>query len=90
MKLTDNQIKILRAFREQTEEDLYYSYGWLEIDLDIKTLKKEMKGLRELGLVDFQRGLMDEDGGVAGSGHQIAYGKRKEVDEILAKFLKGK
>jgi len=83
-ELTENQIKILRAFREQTEDDLYYSYGYLDIDLDIKTLKKEMRRLRELGLVDFQRGLMTEDGEVAGSGHQIPYGRREEVDDLLS------
>lgn len=83
MKLTEIQKKMLKNLLESAY-DYYYGY-WLvgEGIEDKKAMKKEMKGLREMGLVDFKRGLMNDDGEVCGSGFQIFYGKREDVEELL-------
>lgn len=50
---------------------------------DRKRLSKELKTLRELGYVQYERGLMSEDGEVGGAGNGIAPGKYDEVYDYL-------
>jgi hypothetical protein len=86
--LTEIQKQMLKNLLEQDAE-CYYSYAWFDEGIGGKgemkkeIMKKEMVGLRKLGLVDFQRGLMNDDGEVCGSGFQIFYEKRQAVAELL-------
>ena len=73
MKITLNSIEkyILNELLE-TDPMYYYSYSWFGYgEHSKKDLQKAMKKLREAGLVEYRKGLMDDDGMVAGSGHQI-------------------
>lgn len=83
--LTRNQYEIL--VRMDIFGEWYYPYShFKETGLDLATLKKEIKILRDLGLVRYQRGLMDDDGMVAGSGHGISYKKTSLVSSLLKKY----
>ena len=55
-----------------------------ELNLTRKELSKEFKILRESGLVEFCRGLMTEDGEVAGSGYGMD--SVEEIDRLLEKY----
>lgn len=82
--LTENQYKILAA---SSDEWCYpYSHFESETGLDRKTLQKEMKQLRELGLMEYVRGLMTEDGEVAGSGFGRPYRNNREIEELIANY----
>lgn len=82
--VTEVQRKILQCLREVGDEySVFYSYIESHTDIPRETLKKEMRGLLRAGYVDHNKGLMDDDGFLAGSGFALAYGKWKEVDEIL-------
>lgn len=50
---------------------------------DRKKLSAELKVLRELGYVEYERGLMSEDGEVGGAGNGLAQAKYDEVYEYL-------
>lgn len=54
---------------------------------DLKVLKKMVPELRKLGYVEFHRGLLDDDGQVAGSGHCLSYDKQKEIAKFVAEYL---
>lgn len=76
--------KILRCLID-ADPDYYYTYSYIEGETDIKRplLKKAMDTLRKEGLVEHRKGLMDEEGFVAGSGFGIVYEKRSQIREIL-------
>lgn len=81
--LTKIQYEIL------TKLDSEYSYGfsWFDdLGLTRKELSAEFKVLRKIGLVEYQRGLLNDDGEVAGSGYGLPYGRK--ADERLGKLLK--
>ena len=66
--LTKNQYEVL------TRMDSDYSYGFnhfINESMDRKTVKKTMHELRDLGLVEFSRGLINDDGESCGSGYGI-------------------
>ena len=65
--LTENQYKILKSL-ENDEMCYYYSYIEKETKLSREVLEKEVKTLRKAGLVLYVRGLMTDEGEVAGSG----------------------
>lgn len=85
MRLTENQNKILSILQHGAGEEICYYYRFLVSDtgLDLETVKKEVQELKRLGLVEYVRGLMTEDGEVAGSGFTIPYGKIKELEPFL-------
>lgn len=62
----------------------YKHFDKMEISREF--LKKEMKALREAGLVEFHRGLMDEEGMVAGSGHSLSYKNRIEIKNLIRNY----
>lgn len=68
ISLTKNQYEVL------TRMDSDYSYGFnhfINESMDRKTVKKTMHELRDLGLVEFSRGLINDDGQSCGSGYGI-------------------
>lgn len=81
-KLPTEQIKILLVFDGNDEYCYPYRTFERETGLDRATLKKHMTELRQKGYVYYARGLMDEDGQVAGSGFGMESEKRDEVWEI--------
>lgn len=73
------------------DQDLYYPYGFFEAEtgLDRTVLKPAMTSLREAGIMDFARGLMTEDGEVAGSGFGIKhYALFKEAYAVVTPIHK--
>lgn len=68
IKLSEIEADILEALSRN--EELCYNYAWLagELGVDRKYLEPAIKNLKTLGLIEFWRGLMNEDGEVAGSG----------------------
>lgn len=85
MKLTDNQDKILSVLQHGYGGEFCYNYDQLEYEtaLTRTVLKEEIKILKELGIVQYVRGLMTEDGEVAGSGFTIYYNKMRELEGLL-------
>lgn len=85
MNITDNQNKILSILQHGYGGEFCYNYGHLVSDtkLDRKTLEKEIKQLKDMGLVETHKGLLTEDGEVAGSGFTIPYKKMAELEGIL-------
>lgn len=84
-----NRIKILKALIEA--DDMYcYDYSWLESETGLtrKELEPEVASLRSTGLVEHIKGLMTDDGEVAGSGFQIVYAKRQQVRDLIEKYGK--
>ena len=81
--LTEIQKQLLKNLLEKDDE-YSYSYAWITdgITADRKTLTKEMRGLRELGLVEMSRG-QNEDGQISGTGFGIVYSRKQEVKELL-------
>lgn len=87
MHLTENQIKILKQF--QGNYEWCYTFAHFDdLGMDRKQLSKEFKSLRDLELVTFERGLMDDDGMVAGSGYALNYKKREVIDNICKTPIK--
>lgn len=83
--ITKNQYHILCALHYDSE--ICYNANWL-IDgqlskLTKKELYKEVKGLKDIGFVEFHRGLMNDDGEVAGSGWCWAYGNSEAIHNAL-------
>lgn len=66
--LTKDEEAVLAELSSTEEHCL--NYAWLEgvNGLDRKGLQPVIKRLKELGFIEFWRGLMTEDGEVAGSG----------------------
>lgn len=77
--LTTNQIAIMKAMVSEslhtgyTPDELLWPHRMFTrvTALEYKTISIEMKGLRELKLVYFARGGMNEDGEVCGSGNGL-------------------
>lgn len=85
-KLTEIQLKMLEQML--TWQEYCYGYWYFDIYIDGKAvkkeqLKKEMKGLRERGYVKYVRGLINDDGEVCGSGFEINYMKREEIEQLV-------
>lgn len=69
-----------------------YCYGYWRFDIRIDNkavqkdqLRKEMKGLREMGYVEYIKGLINDDGEVCGSGFTLNYSKLDDLKAELAK-----
>lgn len=74
---TENQVKVIKAL----DDELYYGYDYIcnETDLDRSEAKEAITTLRQIGVVDFARGLMNDDGEVGGSGFAILDRLRAEA-----------
>lgn len=83
-QLTDVEYNVLRCILAQNTE-WFYPYSSLEeyTGVDRKETKIATKHLRELGLLEFQNGLMTDEGEVAGSG----FGISSPIQELLAELL---
>jgi len=69
---------------EEANTEYCYTFAfWSDLKLDKKTLSKEFKGLREMGLVEFHKGLFNEDGETIGSGYRIVYAKLEEIRRLI-------
>lgn len=88
--LTEQEYKVLKTLSGTDEE--CYNYAYLEGDtgLSRKWLQPIIAKLRQLGYVEYWRGLMTDDGEVAGSGfcrsragNEIVYA---EEDRIYAEL----
>lgn len=77
IELTDNEVKVLISLYEGSDTwgEMCVSFAYIKSACDDKLTLKEVaiacRSLREKGLAEFYRGLMDEDGAVAGSGYCI-------------------
>jgi hypothetical protein len=82
-RLTPAQVHIFERFLAN-DTDYCYSYAAFESDgFDRATLKTAMTDLRERGYVQYERGLMTEEGEVAGSGFGIVSGKVAEIEKLM-------
>lgn len=88
-KFNKIDLAILAALGEQDEYCFPYSYLERRTGYDRKELKPRIKYLREQGYVTYERGLMSEEGEVAGSGFGVKYGKWQEIREYIEKTPEG-
>lgn len=83
--INENQRLLLTHF---LDADMDYSYTYKGIsewvNLDLKTLKKDVKALRKMGYLTLDQ-LFDDEGFCAGRGYSITYEKRKEIKELISK-----
>ena len=79
---TENEVKIIRAL----SDEYYYPYSYIEDEtgLSRSEAKESIDKLRIVGVVRFARGLMTEDGEVAGSGFGIRDHTR--ADALLYRY----
>lgn len=73
--LNDNERKVLEVLEEISRPDgemcVAFNYIMGETKFDRKMVRKACRSLARKGLAAFYRGLMTEDGEVAGSGYSI-------------------
>lgn len=75
IKLNANEERVLRSLAENTSThgEMCCSFKHLaDNEADIKLVRRGCRALRRKGLAEFYRGLMNEDGEVAGSGYCIS------------------
>ena len=75
---SESQVKIIKVL----DDELYWGYDYIcsESDLERSEAKAAIDTLRQIGVVDYARGLMNDDGEVGGSGFAI-------LDRIKAEAL---
>lgn len=81
--LSEVEYQVLQALQHDT--DLCYGYDWIMdyTKVDRAETKKAVDHLRELHIIEFHRGLMNDDGEVAGSG----FGINDMTKELMAELL---
>lgn len=81
--LTEVEYQVLQAL--QYDSDMCYGYDWIMdyTKVDRKETKKAVDHLRDLQVIGFHRGLMNDDGEVAGSG----FGINDMTQELMAELL---
>lgn len=91
-QFTPLEWRVLQAL-DMCFSDTCPNYGGIMFDLELiqnnenlSELKKSVQHLKKLGYVITERGLMDDDGMVAGSGFSLAYEKRREVRDLLLDY----
>jgi len=68
--LNDNEIEVLTFLAEYARDcECCWAFKYIDADLSLKEIKIACRSLADKGLTKFHRGLMDEDGKVAGSGY---------------------
>lgn len=81
--LNKTQIEMLKKMLEWDSE-YWFPYYYFDDIFEVKTLKREMRGLIAKGYVKFHRGGLNDDGEVTGgSGFTLNYGRRKEIEELV-------
>ena len=82
--LTPNEIKVLQVLYDDTDHwgEKCIAFDWImeESKLSRKEVQKACKVLREKGLIQFFRGLMNDEGQVAGSGYCISAEGQKHAN----------
>ena len=80
--LTEIEYQVLKALGDS---DLCYGYDWIMdyTKVDRAETKKAIDHLRELRVISFYRGLMNDDGEVAGSGFGTCDPLQEEMAELL-------
>ena len=83
-KLDKVELSILKFWLD-SDSDYCYSYKTFEkyTGNDRKSLEVAMKSLREKEMVYYAKGLMNEDGEVAGSGHGIKWEVYKAITDMF-------
>ena len=78
MKLNDTEKRVLRALAEEWNEEMncyYFRTIATTVNesgnpkVDLKIVRRACRSLRRKGLAEYQRGLFNDDGEVAGSGY---------------------
>lgn len=75
IKINENEERVLRLLAENSSTHGEYCVAFKNIadnEADIKLVRRACRSLRKKGLAEFYRGLMNEDGEVAGSGYCIS------------------
>lgn len=75
---TDNEVKIIQCLNS---DEHYWGYDYIcdETELSREEAKEAINKLRAVGVVQFLRGLMTEDGEVAGAGFGVCNTTRAEA-----------
>ena len=73
MKLSDRHLKILVAMADQDWDYRFMSFDSIsaESEVDRGHIRRDVRHLARKGLVEFARGLSNEDGELRGSGYGI-------------------
>jgi hypothetical protein len=80
--LSPVETHILKTLLDSYSDYFYPHRHFTNEHYTYKDISLGMRSLRNRGLVEYQRGLMDEDGMVAGSGNQIKPSKRMVVERL--------
>ncbi len=84
INLNKNEKEVLECLEDISSPDgeLCVSFNHIssETKLDRKAVRKACRSLARKGLAGYYRGLMTEDGEVAGSGYSITYAGRDFID----------
>lgn len=88
MNLSTVEVDVLVALNDKTEPDEFYvGFGPLQQSLEItrNELRRACRSLARKGLAGYCKGLMTEEGEMAGAGYAVT----REGRETLARFLAG-
>lgn len=81
IEVSENELKVLEVLNELTrthgETCIAFDYILGETKLPLKEIRNACRSLTKKGLAEFYRGLMTEEGEVAGSGYCISYEGQK-------------
>lgn len=71
-ELNINTYKMFKEFLKR-DTDYYYPYAWWEkhSGLDRNQIKEYFKPLKKIGIIQYAKGLIDEEGSVRGSGFTV-------------------
>lgn len=83
--MDQDQVKVLEAFYKNAYDDYCYGYSWIkdETGLDRKPAFKAVHALLKLGYLEYVKGLMTDDGEVAGSGFWINHKRKDHIKDLL-------
>ena len=84
---TDDEVKVLECLNRDAEMCYPYDYICGETGLTRDQAKAAIDRLREFGAVEFWRGLMNDDGEVAGSG--FCWGDPHKAEALLYRHYGG-
>jgi len=73
IKINEKEEKCLRALAEYYDADancMYFRGVVEQTKLELKEVRRAVRSLARKGLAQFERGLFDDDGQVAGSGYR--------------------
>lgn len=76
IKLNENERRVLEVLANDSLRDgeMCITFDWIEGEtkLNTKDVRRSCRSLRKKGFAEFYRGLMTEDGEVAGSGYCVS------------------